>query len=353
MNTKRIAIIIVAGLLLGAGIAGAADYGNDTSEDLKISKEKQLSQKATQDEKKTNTKRTTKNKQKGKDITESTSRKQTGSFGENDGLDVSMTAQSLFPELPLEPPYLLPADFGWTGREGRDVINTTKADFFRNQAASNAPLDDEEQAKIQAYILQILKAGGRTGEAIQVLQRQIAKLGKVTKDKTGEYVVRGLGKDDVVTLASGAMKATADKITDKWINAKMDSITKNPFPACRWQGELTAIQCGKILVHLASPPVLKLDMVEWFRLGESGGGSFAGVSGTFKVSSSWSYSQALEDAKGDSKFTKIATEASTAAERMESEGRTFDAVMTKKKAIDSMTANKAGMGPKGFLPSVH
>ena len=346
--------IIVAIIAIGAAVAGATDFSHDTSEDEKISKDKSLSQKQSQDEKDSKTKRKARTDSKGRDKTSSKSDKKSGQLGKNDGLDLSLPVQALFSDLPLHD-YKLPADFGWTGDEGGGVINTTRADWFRNQAQANAKLDVEEQAKVQAYVLEILGAGARTGQAMINLQKAVAKFGAIRRDKDGNIEITGLGADDLQVLANGSMAATAapGTIQDTRIKSKMDRIMKATFPACRFQGDITAIQCGTIGLHLSSPPSLKVDAVEWWRLGEQGGGSFAGLSGTYKVSSAWSWSQALEDAKGDSNFSKLAQETAASTEKMESEGRTFDAVMTKRKAVESMSANKAAVGPGKFMPGIH
>jgi len=352
--SKLTAIALALVLVMAAGVASATEFSHDTSDDSKDSKEKSLSQKNSNDEKDSKTKRKSKSKSTGKDKTDSDSDKKSGSLGENRGLDISLPAQSLFTELPLDV-YLLPADFGWSGYMGGGVTNTSTADFYRNQAANNAPLEAEPQTKVQEYVLQILRAGARTGQAILDLQKQIAAFGAVTKDSKGNIEVTGLGEEDLLTLANGCMAATATQgaIKDKRIKLKMDSILKNGVPPCRFQGDLSAIQCGRISLQLSSPPALKVDALEWWRLGEGGAGSFAGLSGSYKVSSAWSWSQALESARNDSRFTKIASEASTSAEKMESEGRTFDAVMSRKKSLDAMTANKAGVGPGKFMPGIH
>jgi len=200
-----------------------------------------------------------------------------------------------------------------------------------------------------------MRAGAQTGQAILYLQDMVAKFGAVTRDKKGNIEVVGLGQDDLITLADGAMIAAGkpEGLKDKRIKAKLDKVTTAPFPSCRFAGDLTSIQCGTISLTLSSPPTVKLQAVEWFRLGEGGAGSFAGLSSSYKVSSAWSWSKMLEDAKNNSRFTKLAQEASTSAEKMESEGRGFDAVMVRKKSLDAMTANKAGVGPGKFMPGIH
>jgi hypothetical protein len=80
---------------------------------------------------------------------------------------------------------------------------------------------------------------------------------------------------------------------------------------------------------------------------------FAGVTASYKVASSWSWSKALEDAKSDSRFTKYAKEASTAAEHLEAEGKSFEAAMSRRKAVEQMQGSKQGLSAGKFMPSVH
>ncbi len=320
----------------------AADFSSDTGSDTKQSKEQSLSQKNNREQKASSSHKKSKSRSTGRDKTASRSAKESGTVGANEGLDLGLPAQALF-TLPGMV-YLLPADFGWTGQIPGGV-NTTTAEYYHQRATSNATLEPEEQEQVRAYLCQVAEAGALVGQAMINLQKDIPRIGRLTRDNKGNIEVRGIGADDLQTLATGAMRQ-AEKMNDKRIRSQLDRILTDET-TCRYQGDVTRIQCGRAFLDLASPPVLKIDGVEWY------GAAFAGLSGSYKVASSWSWSKALEDAQNDSRFSKYAAEVAETAEKMEAEGKSFEAVQARKKAIEQMKANKAGMSPGKFLPGVH
>lgn len=339
----RAAAIGAVAVLLAATAAGAAEFSAETSEDLKTSKEKTMTIKKNVEKKSSTTRKTGRSNSTGRDQTRSKSDKQSGTLGRNEALDLSLPAQAIFTFPAIT--YLLPVDFGWTGELPNGAVNTTRADFYRQRAGSNSTLEPEEQQKVRAYVNDIATTGAQIGQAMLNLQQDIGQIGKLERDGKGNIEVRGIGADDLQILATGAFLRSGN-ITDRRISAKLTEIRNDRAP-CRFQGDTNRIQCGRASLDLATPPVLRIDGVEWF------GSSFAGLSGSYKVSSSWSWAKALEDAKGDSRFEKFAKETAAAAEQLEAAGQSFDATMTRKKAVEKMKANKAGVGPGKFMPSIH
>jgi hypothetical protein len=77
------------------------------------------------------------------------------------------------------------------------------------------------------------------------------------------------------------------------------------------------------------------------------------VSLTYKLTQSWSYSDALEQAKSDSRYSKWAHEVADRAEQLAASGKIAEAVFTKKKAIDRSLSTKAGLSAPNMMQSLH
>lgn len=346
---RIILYMLIAALV--AAPAFAADYSSDTGSDSKQSEDKSLSIKNSRDNKDSTTTKKGRSTSIGRDKQRSSTDKESGTVGSNDGLDITLPAPMLFVDWQPPTPRLA-RDFRLTGDLGGGMINTTYQDYLAQAARVNKPVADiTDEADIRRYLIEVAEAGAVLGQAQIYLQTDTAKIGKIKRDKDGTVEVQGLGQDDLLNLAAGALKRAQRQISDARIKLQLAKIKKDPMP-CRFAGEPSLIQCGQAVLTLGAPPVLKITGMPWYSADGFHTG-FAGVSATYKVASSWSWSKALEEAKSDSKFSKFAVEASTAAEHLEAEGKSLEAAMSRRKAVEKMQASKQGLSAGKFMPGVH
>ena len=348
--TKLLFISAICVLSFATATASfAADTSHDTSADSKESKEKSISTKGSTDKKDSESTRKSRTKSKGKEKTKSTSKRESGTLGKNASLDLSISGRSLFTN---DVRYKLPVDLGLSAQHKNGVIDLLRQDWIRHCAAANATVTeaDANEAALRTYLGEVARMGATIGQALIYLQQDIPLIGKMQKTKTGEIEITGLGANDLQLLAAGAFKRAEAKISDLRILSQLSAITSNT-EACRLVGGVEQnmrIQCGQATITLSSPPDLVYQGTPWY-----GSNGYSGISASYRVSSSWSWSQALEAAKTDSQFARYATEASDSSEHMESEGKSLEAAMTRRQAVDWMRANKTNMGAGKFMPSVH
>jgi hypothetical protein len=333
--------------------ANAADLTTDNSSDSKISSDKNLSIKNSTEKKDSKTKRKSKSVSQGRDKTEGSSDKESGSVADNGGLDTVLPAPLLFIDW-VPPIPRLPSDFGLSG-EQHGYINVTVQEYLSQAARVNKLVTDvvtEKNANaLRQYLIDVAESGAVLGQAQLYLQGDTSRLGKILRKEDGTVEVRGLGQDDLLLLATAALKRAQAQITDTRIRKQLNKIRADTTP-CRFVGEPSLIQCGLAVLTLSSPPVLKLTGMPWYAADGFNTG-FAGISASYKVASSWSWSKALEEAKSDSTFTKWATEASIAAENLEAQGKSLEASMTRRKAIEKMQKSGQGLSASKFIPGIH
>lgn len=342
------------GILMAALVAAssfAADYTSDNGSDTRQTEDKSLSIKNSKDKKDSTTTRKGQNSSTGRDKQQSTSDKESGTVGDNGGLDATLPAPMLFTEWQPPTPRLA-RDFGLSGDRGNGIVNVTYQEWLSQAARVNKPISEvTDEGAVRRYLLEIAETGAILGQAQIYLQADIAKIGKIKRKKDGTVEIRGLGQDDLLHLAAGALKKAQKQITDTRIKIQLQKIKADPSP-CRFAGDPGQIQCGQAVLTLAAPPILKITGMPWYAADGFHTG-FAGVSATYKVASSWSWSKALEEAKNDSRFSKYALEASSAAEHLEAEGKSLEAAESRRKAIEKMQSSKQGLSAGKFMPSVH
>lgn len=311
-------------------VAWAADFSQDTSAGKSLGKDESLSVKGSKED------RSSKTKSRGSESNKSKSQRSESRRGGNSSLDASIPARALFTE---EIRYKLPEDLGLAiTADATGKISLTEAELLQSTAKSNARISSvTEEKPVREYLYEVAKFGAVVGQAQLNLNDDISKIGVIQRNKSGELEVTGLGADDIKTLANGAFKRAKTTITDPRIKSGLDAILNDKTP-CRFAGEPSQIVCGTTALVLNTPPNLKYNGVEWY------GGSYAGISGSYRASSSWSWSKALENASGSSSFDR------NVADDLESQGKSVEAVMTRKKAVERSKSNKTNMSPSKFLP---
>jgi len=166
----------------------------------------------------------------------------------------------------------------------------------------------------------------------------------MNKDKSGHIVVQKIGYDDFQTLADGALYRAVKHIGNKRLQKIYNTIIADQRP-CQFAGTITTIQCGSSVVNLSIPPVLNALGMTIFSPDR-----YMGFSGQYRVSSNWSYDQALEAMKSTSKYKKMAEEVSQYADKMESKGQGKEAVRVKKLAWDSAKSGKVSLALARLIP---
>ena len=170
----------------------------------------------------------------------------------------------------------------------------------------------------------------------------------IKKDDAGAISITGLGYDDVLSLAKSALdRAISEDKKSPSIARIHDRITSEQSP-CRFDRSLENIQCGSSLLIIGTKPQLIAQGIKWY-----GDGSYAGYQGTYKLSRSWSLSDAIEQLKTNERYFKFASEVSRYTEDLESRGKTKEATWAKKKALSMSAAGKQELGAGKLLPSPH
>ncbi len=317
MKTTLPVVLVMISVAMGANaeITSESGRGNTQSQDRIMSLKKSIENKISD------------TSSRGSESTDSHSKKNNGSKGGNYGLDLQIPARALIPE---DIEYQLPVDFGLTARERDGWINMTEQQFYDQAAKSEVMISSfANEAALRRYLIDVATFGARAGQTQIYLNEWIGKIGRLKKNRAGDYEVIGLGADDLISLAAGAW-IKSEHITDKRIKRDLDAIKRDRTP-CRLGGNTQTIQCGAIVLSLTAPPALRFRQVEWF------GGSFAGIGGNYKVSSSWSWQKTLEDSRGTSSFAR------KTSDELEAKGDAFDATMTRKQAVEKTNTNKSTM----------
>ena len=348
-------------LLLFTSTAFALDTSIDTGKTRKTDKEQSQSLKKSQEEKDTKGKRKADTTTKGRDVTDSDTIKAIGQAMSQSGADVTLPLEAVFldriaeMEKNAEPfvtcriatnPKLL-RDFGLSAEIRQGVIDTIKADYLSKAAQSNNYIRDltNEQA-IRQYRNCIATYGATIAQAYLYLTADLADLQvSVSKDKDGNIEVKGMGYDDFIILADSALQKALQGITNSTIRRTYDRATNDNSP-CQFDRSIENIKCGSSLIVLGTKPQLYVSGIQWY------GERFAGYQGAYKVSRSWSYQDAIEKLKSTSKYSKWASEVSKYAEELESQGKTKEATLVRKKAWELAKSGKQAVSPSKLIPGL-
>jgi hypothetical protein len=353
---------IILFLLILANTAYALDLGIDNNKSQKIDREKSLSTKNTEEQRTSSGTKKSNTTTTGSDKNDQQIVKEVGQRQKSSVLDITLPLGNIFlPSLamletskPKLKYHLLSnprqaADFGLSAEIQPGVVDSIKADLLSKGATSNSSVTSigGNNIQLQTYRDNLALYGVVIGQAYLNLSSDLAALNaKVTKDKDGNIVVHDLGYNDLLTLADGALLRAINKIHDRRLQKIYQStVTDKTF--CRFAGSITEIQCGSSMITISGKPTL-------VALGETifSSNSFAGFTGNYKISSSWSYDQALEKLKSTTKFKKMAEEASKYADNLESKGKSRDAILIKKMALSQAKSGKTSLSLGRFIPGV-
>ena len=241
-------------------------------------------------------------------------------------------------------------DFGLSAEIRPGVIDTIKADYLSKAAQSNAYIRDlADELQIRHYRNCMADYGAIIGSAYLVLTQDLNDLKiSVKKAEDNTITVSGLGYEDVLTLAKSALdRAIAGGAGAPSIARIRDRVTSEQSP-CRFDRSLENIQCGSTLIILGTKPQLVASGIKWY-----GDGSYAGYAGTYKLSRSWSLSDAIEQLKTTERYSKFASEVAKYTEGIETHGKTKEATWAKKKALSLSEGGKQDVGTGKIVPSVH
>jgi hypothetical protein len=344
-------LIFAASTIATIALAGkvyAADLSVDSSQDQKIGKDKSVAAKSSSETRDSKTKRKSYTKSKGGDSNISQSHKFAAAMDKQNSLDLQLPIAALF--LQDTQLWKTSADFGLGGDMGDGVIFATAQEYQAALAKANGKIADAKinESAIKEYLLDVARQGAMIAQAAIYLQDDVAAVGQLTRRHDGSVEIRGLGSDDLKVLAGGAISKASKGLSDARLALTMARIAKEVRGGvCRFGGDIGLIKCGAVTLQVVTPPILKFNGVPWFGAQEG----FGGITGSYRVASNWSYSQALEKIKSDSEYSRWASEISTAAEELESRGKSREAIITKRKAVEKVVNSKAGLSVAKFLPN--
>lgn len=360
-NQKPIKIIAIVALFSFLNCnAFALDTSIDYGKQKKTDKEVAQSLKRTRDEKKSYGHRDMKTKGEGGDDIIQNSVRESGHLTASSSAEIIMPLDVIFRDIiaAIEkdiPPFkecrvisnpLLPKDFGITSEIKANVIDNIKADYITKAAQSNSFIKAiaDEQALI-VYRSCLAYYGSVIAQSYLNLNNSITEVkGMVSKDKDGNIVVDGIGYDDFIVIAEGALIETyRNGIKNQTLLSLINRALNEQSP-CRFDKQVENINCGSVSINISASPSLSVSGIELY------GKSFAGYHASYKVSRSFSYSNALEKLKSSSKYYKWVAEVSTFAENLESEGKAKEATIVRKKAWEIAKSGKQTVSPSKLLP---
>lgn len=233
----------------------------------------------------------------------------------------------------------LPASFGLSSEIEPGAIDTIKSQYLQQYATSSGKVSDViDEKEILQYRDCLALYGAFIGTAYLNLTGAVEQL----KSDSGT-----IGHDDILKLAAEALdKAVAKGVTGtKGIKALHERILKAQGP-CYFDNSVTNIKCGISSLVLGGKPQLYAGSIPVY------GAGFSGFTGTYRVSRAWSYSDAIEALKSTSTYSKVAKDISTYTEKLESEGKAYEAALVKKTLIKKASSGKKSLNISGLLPSL-
>lgn len=363
MRRKIIALFLVA--LIPCLPVFAMDTSIDSSKTDKQDKDESTSEKKTIDKKKSEGDKQSKTNSTGKDLTESKSLKDIETAMKSKSIDVSQSLEVIF--IPLIADYeqtgiepfasckiamrpKLPADFGLTAQISPNMVDSIKADWLSKAAASNSRLESGTEKGINEYKNCLAYYGLVVAQAYLNLADNLNFVGAQAIQEKGKDEmptrVTDLSFPDFNKLAEGAfakavVQVAAGKVSTDRAKTYKRVIADIP---CYFNGAVEKINCGGSILTISAPPQLQYAGLHVY------GQGFYGFQGTYKISSNYSYSDALEQLKSLSKYKKFVEDVSVYAEALRSKGMTTEAVYVEKRAWESAKTGKVGISPAKFLP---
>ena len=357
----KVTILIVISTFIFSVSAFALDTSTDTGKIKKTDKEQSQSLKKSQEEKDTKGKKKADTTTTGVDRQTQEAIKAIGQAMSQSGADVTLPLEAVFLDRIAElenstEPFRscrittnpkLSRDFGLSAEIRPGVIDTIKADYLSKAAQSNSYIRDiADEPSLRQYRNCLAIYGATIAQVYLNLTADLNDLkASVSKDENGNITVRGMGYDDFIILADAALQKALKDITNSTIKRTYERATQDNSP-CQFDRSIENIKCGSSLIILGTKPQLFISGVQWY------GERFAGYQGAYKVSKSWSYQDAIEKLKSTSKYSKWASEVSKYAEELESQGKTREATLVRKKAWELAKSGKQVVSPSKLMPGL-
>jgi len=346
----------------------------DTTESQKSQIDQSMQQKKSTDKKESKGDKESDTKTTGQDNTSQSQWKVEQQTNKSKGVEISVGMDALFVNyiaeleksdvLPFSYCKLytkpkVPEDFGFTAMKkqgnGTATIDTIRASMLEQAAKSNASVDSmssNSNENVKVYRDCMAYYGAVIGQSILTLNNELPKIAKVNEDKKrNEKVVQDIGLEDLKILAQGSINKTLKSgVNSRFIKNLYDKVISGDQD-CRFNGAVQSINCGITTMEISSKPNLEVGGVQYF--GSFGSNSFfAGLSGNYRISASFSYSNAIDQLESVSKYSKFAKDVQTYKEKLLSKGYAKEAVRLTKKAYDWAASNKASVRvDKGFMDS--
>lgn len=354
-------LMVLLALLLAATPALGFDLTKRDSSSQKVEEDISQMWKRHMDNRESEGRRQSDTWSQGRDTQSQTSERSSGQQSRSGQLDIAISPEVAFAdrlralEQSGQQPFAmcsvisrprLARDFGLSAEIRPGVIDTIKAGYLSQAAQSNAPVSSLANEQALKYYRDCLAIyGALVRDAFMFLSQDLEAIDAgLVKDQRGIVQIQGLGYRDFRELAAGALDRALDELffdLDDFANY----LTDDP---CRFEGRPEAIQCGPVLMTLGTRPELTTPAMTIY------GRDPGGISGTYRISSSWSYSDALERMKSSSEFARFAEDVSKYVEEAESLGMSREAAMAKKKAVDLAASADASLSTapffRGFMP---
>lgn len=257
---------------------------------------------------------------------------------------------------PLSRP-LLPDHVGLSAKLPGGGYNGIRAKFLQSATASNATIEsvDADSPKIRQYMQTLAIYGGIVGQAYINLNDNIDKLdvifkttgkdGRITKGIRDIKVkeIGNIGAEDFERLAHASLlQVFVEGITDNSIKTTVNQLLTSTTEDCflKASADNSGITCGEIMLQLSSPADFEFGKLAWF------GNAYAGYTGSYKVSSSWSYSKTLDNLQSVSASNKIAKDYQIRSEDAESKGKGIDTIMEMRNGVEIASKSSNSTSPK-------
>ena len=350
------ALLALTLVALSAGNCLAVDMSVKASDTLKIDKDLSLIAKRTMSQTQSDGTRRSKSTTTSKEHSNTDSSRDTASASNSGTAEISVDLATVFSlklselEKTVEPfkscqvlasPGLM-SDFGITSSVGNGQ-DSIKRQMITDAAASNTAIEKVGgvSAEVRGYIGCLAKYGATVATAFDGLTKDLPlfKASLSRNKRTGEVSVSGIGYDDFVALAGTELEnAVKTGPTSATVKMQLERVLSDKT-ACKFSGtaEAQKIQCGTSVVIISTSPELYSYTKPVY------GNTFFGFSGTFKLSTGWSYAAALEQAKSDSRTSRFASEVSKYAEDLDSQGKNREAAYSRKKALDMSNGSEKSL----------
>lgn len=342
-KTVVASIVAVVVVMLTVSVTHAVDSSIETDRKSSVSSEKSLNVKSSKSKTESAGQRKSKTTTSGQDKTTQQSRKKTSTTSASATADMTIDIGQLVRQIADD--------------ECSQMIRTAKIEDFY-------PNDDTTPSGIRVY-----------GHTLNVLNEQMARPMLPVRykgcdvDKLHSYygcliehsikvaqtILRvndemkllgnSVGVDDVVALTRAIYHNKMQK------TGRLKEIYKKLVMmdgTWHYAGDLFTYRIGSAVFRLPPSPMLKLDDMMIY---DSGSNMYAGITGVYRVSSSYSLAKAVEELKSSSKYSKIALDVAKYAEKAEQEGRTLDAMIARKKLIDVTKTGKTVVSMSKILPA--